>query len=77
MPKYEIIIWWSIEDNCYISEVPELPGCMSDGKSLKEVTENTEQIIREWIECAIEEGEEIPIPKGRLVYTYTVPTVNS
>ena len=66
--KYEIIIYWSEEDKCYLAEVPELPGCMADGKTLKEVTENIEVIIHEWIECALEEGETIPIPKGRLMY---------
>ena len=68
IPKYEIIIYWSKEDDCYIAEVPELAGCMSDGKTLKEVAENVEMIIREWIECAIEDGDEIPEPKGRLIY---------
>ena len=68
IPKYEIIIYWSKEDDCYLAEVPELAGCMADGKTLKEVAENIEIIIREWIECAIEDGEEIPEPKGRLIY---------
>jgi len=66
--KYEIIIWWSKEDDCYLAEVPELPGCMADGKTLKEVTENIEVIIQHWIESAIEDGDEIPVPRGRLKY---------
>ena len=68
IPKYEIIIYWSKEDDCYLAEVPELPGCMADGKTLKEVTENVEIIISEWIGCAIEDGDDIPEPKGRLIY---------
>ena len=68
IPKYEIIVWWSKEDNCYLAEVPELSGCMADSKTLKEVAENVEQIIYEWIESAIEEGEEIPQPRGRLKF---------
>ena len=68
IPKYEIIIYWSKEDSCYLAEVPELPGCMSDGKTLKEVTENIEVIIREWIESSIEDGEVLPEPKGKLMY---------
>ena len=36
IPKYEIIIYWSKEDDCYLAEVPELAGCMADGKTLKE-----------------------------------------
>jgi predicted RNase H-like HicB family nuclease len=68
MNRYEIIIYWSTEDNCYISEVPELPGCMADGKTRKKILKNTETIIDEWIETAKEEGREIPVPKGKLVY---------
>ena len=68
IPKYEIIIYWSKEDDCYLAEVPELPGCMADGKTLKEVTENVDIIIHEWIECAIADGEAIPEAKGRLIY---------
>ena len=68
IPKYEIIIYWSKEDDCYLAEVPELPGCMADGKTLAEVTANVEIIIREWIECAVADGDEIPEPKGRLKY---------
>ena len=68
IPKYEIIIWWSKEDNCYLAEVPELPGCMADGTDLVNVTENITVIIQEWIESAIEDGEPIPEPKGKLMY---------
>lgn len=68
IPKYEIVIYWSDEDSHYIAEVPELSGCMADGKTLKDVIENVEIIIREWIECAIEDGEKIPEPKGKLMY---------
>lgn len=68
MNKYEIIIYWNEEDNCFISEVPELAGCMADGNSHFEALQNTEVIINEWIETANELGKEIPIPKGKLVY---------
>lgn len=68
IPKYEIIIWWSLEDDCYLAEVPELPGCMSDGKTLQEVTDNVQVIMQEWIEVALEEGREVPAPKGKLMY---------
>lgn len=68
MFKYEIVIYWSEEDNCYIAEVPELPGCAADGKSYKDVLENVEKIIEEWIETAKSIGREIPKPKGKLAY---------
>ncbi|MBM3701597.1 MAG: type II toxin-antitoxin system HicB family antitoxin [Actinobacteria bacterium] len=68
MFKYEIIIYWSKEDEKYIAEVPELPGCMADGSSDKEILKNITQIIEEWIETAKELGRKIPEPKGHLIY---------
>ena len=68
MYKYEIIIFWSKEDECYIAEVPELPGCMADSKTYREVLDNIEIVIGEWIETAKVLGREIPEPKGRLAY---------
>jgi predicted RNase H-like HicB family nuclease len=66
--KYEIIIYWSKEDSCFIAEVPELPGCMADGSSYQEVVENIQVIIAEWVETAKEKGRDIPEPKGKLMY---------
>jgi predicted RNase H-like HicB family nuclease len=66
--KYELIIYWSNEDNCFLVEVPELAGCMADGKTYSEAVSNAEIIIQEWIETARELGREIPQPKGRLIY---------
>ncbi len=66
--KYEIIIYWSPEDRAFIAEVPELPGCMADGKTYKEALSNVETIIDEWIDTAIELQRPIPQPKGRLMY---------
>ncbi len=66
--KYEIIIYWSNDDECYVAEVPELSGCMADGKTYSEALTNTEVIIREWIETAKETGRQIPQPKGKLMY---------
>jgi len=66
--KYEIILYWSAEDGAYLSEVPELPGCMADGSSYQEALKNAEVIIREWIETAQELGRPIPRPRGKLMY---------
>ena len=68
MYKYEVIIYWSREDNAYIAEVPELPGCMADGATYEETLRNAEVIIGEWIETAKSLGREIPEPKGKLIY---------
>jgi predicted RNase H-like HicB family nuclease len=66
--RYEVIIYWSDEDQAYIAEVPELPGCAADGATYKQALSNAEEIIREWIETARELGRPIPEPKGRLLY---------
>ena len=68
MAKYEIIIWWSKEDNCYLAEVPELPGCMADGETLSEVTAEIEESIRLGIEVNTQRGIAIPEPKGKLTF---------
>ncbi len=68
MTKYEIILFWSAEDDAYIAEVPELAGCMADGKTMAEALQNAERVISEWLEVAQELGREIPVPKGRLKY---------
>ncbi|PYV25624.1 MAG: hypothetical protein DMG27_09230 [Acidobacteria bacterium] len=68
MPKYEVIIYWSDEDQAFIAEVPELPGCAADGATYREALANVEVIVKEWIETAKELGLLIPAPKGRLVF---------
>jgi len=66
--KYEVIIYWSDEDEAFIAEVPELPGCMADGETYQEALANVEVIVKEWIETANELNRPIPKPKGRLIY---------
>jgi predicted RNase H-like HicB family nuclease len=68
MTKYEIILYWSAEDDAFIAEVPELPGCAADGRTRMEALENVETVIREWIDTARELGRPIPEPKGRLLF---------
>ena len=66
--KYELVVYWSKEDEAYIVEVPELPGCMADGRTYEEAIKNSLTVIREWIETAKELNRKIPKPKGRLIY---------
>lgn len=65
---YEVVIFWSVEDDAFLAEVPELPGCMADGKTYQEALNNLERIIQEWLETAKELGRAILEPKGRLMY---------
>ncbi|MBV8231682.1 MAG: type II toxin-antitoxin system HicB family antitoxin [Planctomycetaceae bacterium] len=67
-PRYEIIIYWSEQDQMFIAEVPELAGCAADGPTYREALTAVEVVISEWIETAKELGRPIPEPRGRLLY---------
>ena len=66
MSRYEIILYWSEEDQAFIAEVPELAGCAADGLTRQEAIANAEIVIEEWLETARSLGRPIPEPKGRL-----------
>ena len=66
--RYEIILYWSDEDQAVIAEVPELAGCAADGETYEDALTNVRTIMDEWIETARDLGREIPRPKGRLVF---------
>ena len=68
MVKYEVIIYWSYEDQAFIAEVPELAGCMADGKTYRQAVANVEIVMKEWIETAKDLGRPIPEPRGRLMF---------
>jgi predicted RNase H-like HicB family nuclease len=65
MSKYEIIIYWSDEDNAFIAEVPELPGCTAHGDSYESALRHVHEAMRLWIDTAREFGDPVPVPKGR------------
>ncbi len=66
--KYELVIYWSDEDQSFVVEVPELPGCMADGKTYEQAVVNAKEVIKEWIETARDLGRPIPESRGRLMY---------
>ena len=68
MTKYELIIYWSDDDDAFLAEVPELPGCTADGKTREEAVKNAEEVIKLWIETARSLGRKVPKPRGRLTY---------
>jgi predicted RNase H-like HicB family nuclease len=67
MTKYEIILYWSDEDQSFLADVPELPGCYADGSTRQEALANAEVVITEWIETAHEMGRPVPEPRRRLL----------
>jgi predicted RNase H-like HicB family nuclease len=66
--RYEVILYWSEEDEAFIAEVPELAGCAADGNTQREALENASVAVREWIETAKELGRAVPEPRGRLKF---------
>ena len=68
MTKYEVIIYWSKDDEAFIAEVPELLGCAADGTTRQAALKNVDVVIKEWIETAKSLGRAIPEPKGRLTF---------
>jgi predicted RNase H-like HicB family nuclease len=68
MTKYEVILYWSADDEAFVAEVPELPGCAADGATRQEALANVEVVIAEWIETARELGRAVPEPRGRLLF---------
>ena len=66
--RCELIIYWSKADDCFIAEVPELPGCMADGATYEEAVTNAQAVVVEWIETAASLGRAIPESKGKLAY---------
>ena len=65
MDRYEIIIYWSDEDQAFVAEIPELPGCMAHGDSQEAALENIKSAMELWIETAKEFNDHLPTPKGR------------
>jgi predicted RNase H-like HicB family nuclease len=65
MYKYEIILFWSAEDNTFVAEVPELPGCAAHGDSPEGALKSCQEAIALWLDTAREFGRPIPEPKGR------------
>lgn len=65
--RYEITIYWSEEDQAFVAEVPQLPGCKADGATHAEALTNAEVVVGEWIETARELGRQIPQPRPRHV----------
>ncbi len=65
MHKYELIIYWSNDDNVFVAEVPELPGCIAHGETKAEALANADEAVQLWLDTAKEFGDPIPEPKGQ------------
>jgi len=72
--KYQVILCWSEDDQVYVAEVPELPGCVAHGATQIDALQNANDAVRLWVETAREFGDAIPEPRGwRLLLACAVP----
>jgi predicted RNase H-like HicB family nuclease len=75
MPKYKIVIFWSDEDDLYVTYAPELPGCMAHGDTYEEALKSIMEAMDLWLEVAREFGDRVPQPKIRqIAFEYAAPT---
>ena len=64
--KYDIILYWSEEDEAFIAEVPDLPGCAADGPTYEAALSAVQEVMEIWIETQKEMGHSIPEPLGEI-----------
>ena len=57
------------ESGLYFAEIEELPGCMTQGDTKKDVLEKIEEAKRGWLTIAIKKGIEIPLPEELRQYS--------
>ena len=67
MHKYELVVTWSPEDDAFVVDVPELPGCMAHGDTPADAVAHAQDAISLWLEMAKDMGRPIPVPRGRLL----------
>ena len=67
MHKYELVVTWSPEDDAFVVDVPELPGCMAHGDTPADAVVHAQDAISLWLEVAKDMGRPIPVPRGRLL----------
>ena len=66
MNRYEVVIYWNSDEETFVAEVPELPGCAAEGQTREAAVVNVEAVIQDWLESAREAGRQIPEPRGRV-----------
>lgn len=66
--RYEIVVYWSTADDCFLAEVPELPHLITDGSTRVDALRNAEQMIDAYLETARTESWAVPEPRGRLAF---------
>lgn len=66
--NYPILIY-PAEEGGYVAEIEELPGCITQGETLEEVSDRINNARQLWIEQSYEDGLEIPLPRTEEEYS--------
>jgi predicted RNase H-like HicB family nuclease len=64
-PHYNINLYWSDEDSCWIADVPDLRPCSAHGDTPEEATARVQDAIQGWLAVAHDRGFPIPEPRYR------------
>ncbi len=67
--KHYPFVVYPADEGGYVAEIEELPGCITQGETLEEVSERIENARHAWIETAYEDGLEIPLPRTEEEYS--------
>ncbi len=60
---YSMIIQWDEDDKIFVVSVPELPGCMTHGKTYEEAVKQGKEAIEGWLNVARDLSWPIPAPR--------------
>jgi len=64
-PHYNINVYWSDEDDCWIADVPDLRPCSAHGQTPEEAIAHVRDAIEGWLAVARDRGFAIPEPRYR------------
>ena len=65
MKDYHINIFYSVDDEGYIADIPDLQACSAFGRTPEEALKQVQQAKAAWLESARSEGKPIPEPRYR------------
>ncbi len=60
--NYEVRLKKDIELDLHVASILELPGCSASGETEAEALSNVLELKDDWLETALEEGFDIPLP---------------
>jgi predicted RNase H-like HicB family nuclease len=65
IPKYHINLFWSVEDDCWIADIPDLKYCSAHGETPEEALSEARIAIEAVVESLEAHGDPVPEPRYR------------